>query len=288
MNFTGAAEMPIQWYPGHMARAKRLLKDQLGRVDVAIEVCDARLPSSSRNPDLDALCARKKRLIVLSKADLADESVTRAWIRYFKERGIEALPFDSSRGRPKDVLAAISRAADEAVERQAARGVKKTVRAMAVGTPNVGKSTLINRLHGRSVAPAADRPGVTRANQWVKISPYLELMDSPGLLWPKLEDERAARRMAYIGTIRDEVLALETLAQNLLEDLLAVRESAAAEQFRLSRPYGDGQALLENACAGRGWLLPGGRYDTARGAALILDEFRAGRLGRVSLETPPA
>ncbi len=280
--------MQIQWYPGHMARAKRLLKDQLGRVDVVLELCDARLPAASRNPDLDALCAHKKRVVVLNKADLAEETVTRAWMQHFARQGLGAVSFVASRGKPKEILAAIERTVADAVAHQAARGVRKTVRALVVGVPNVGKSTLINCLRGQAVAKTGDRPGVTRANQWVRITPYLELLDTPGLLWPKLEDTAAARRLAYVGTIRDVIMDQEQLAQRLLEELLVLRESAVVERFRLTAPYGEGQALLENACRGRGWLLPGGVMDTARGAALVLDEFRAGRLGRISLEKPPA
>jgi ribosome biogenesis GTPase A len=279
--------MQIQWYPGHMARAKRLLKDQLSRVDVVLELCDARLPDASRNPDLNALCAHKRRIVVLNKADLADEAATRAWIQHLQRRGLEAVPFAASRGRPKAILACIERATAEAVSRQAARGVRKTVRALVVGVPNVGKSTLINCLRGQAVTQTADRPGVTRANQWVRVGPYLELLDTPGLLWPKLEDPRAARRLAYVGTVRDAVLDQERLAEQLLGELTLLCERAAAERFRLTQPYGEGQALLENACRGRGWLLPGGALDTARGAALVLDEFRGGKLGRVTLERPP-
>ncbi|MCL2810921.1 MAG: ribosome biogenesis GTPase YlqF [Clostridia bacterium] len=278
--------MQIQWYPGHMARAKRLLKDQLNRVDVVLELCDARLPASSRNPDLDALCARKRRIVVLGKADLAEENVTRAWMRFFERQGLQAIPFVAPRGRPKEVLAGIDRAVADAVERQAARGVRKTVRAMVLGIPNVGKSTLINCLRGQAVAKTADRPGVTRSNLWVRVTPYLELLDTPGLLWPKLEDAQAARRMAYVGTIRNEVVAQEELAQSLLEELLLLREAAVIERFRITKPYGEGQALLENACRGRGWLMAGGLPDTERAAALVLDEFRAGKLGRISLERP--
>lgn len=279
--------MQIQWYPGHMARAKRLLRDQLGRVDVVVELCDARLPLSSRNPDLDTLCAHKQRVVVLNKADLAYDRVTRAWVQHFSRQGLRAVPFIAARGKPKDILARIEQATAQAVERQAARGVRKTVRAMVVGVPNVGKSTLINCLRGSAIAKTGDRPGVTRANQWVKITPYLELLDTPGLLWPKLEDPQAARRLAYIGTIRDAIMDQEQLAQRLLEELLLLDAHAVAERFHLQAPYGKGQALLENACRGRGWLLPGGVWDTSRGAALVLDEFRAGKVGRVSLEHPP-
>ena len=279
--------MQIQWYPGHMARAKRLLKDQLSRVDVVLEMCDARMPAASRNPDLELMYSRKPHVLVLNKADLAEEIVTRAWITHFARYGIAGIPFVAARGRPKYLLSAIERAAAEIVARQAERGVRKTVRALVAGVPNVGKSTLINCLRGQAITKTGDRPGVTRANQWVRASPYLELLDTPGLLWPRFDDANMARKLAFIGTIRDEIMDQERLSEQLLEELLALRPKAAAERFRLSKPYGQGQALLQNACVGRGWLLTGGVADTARGAALVLDEFRAGKLGRISLERPP-
>ena len=175
--------MDINWYPGHMAKAKRLLADQLSRVDVVVELCDARLPYSSRNPDLDKLLAGKKRVLLLNKADLADPAATSAWLNYFRAQGIDAAPYSASTGKAKDALAVIDRAAKEAVERAAQKGIRKTVKAMVVGVPNVGKSTFTNKLHGGNIAKTGDRPGVTRANQWVRITPYLDLLDTPGLLW---------------------------------------------------------------------------------------------------------
>ncbi|MFR4291660.1 MAG: ribosome biogenesis GTPase YlqF [Christensenellales bacterium] len=191
--------MDINWYPGHMAKAKRLLADQLSRVDVVVELCDARLPYSSRNPDLDKLLAGKKRVLLLNKADLADPAATSAWLNYFRAQGIDAAPYSASTGKAKDALAVIDRAAKEAVERAAQKGIRKTVKAMVVGVPNVGKSTFTNKLHGGNIAKTGDRPGVTRANQWVRITPYLDLLDTPGLLWPRLDDQLAARRLCYIG-----------------------------------------------------------------------------------------
>ena len=280
--------MEINWYPGHMAKAKRLLADQLGRVDVVLEMCDARLPHSSRNPDLDRLIAGKKRVLLLNKADLADASATSAWLNEFRRQGLDAVCCNASAGKPREALAASERAARDTVERAAQRGVRKTVRAMVVGVPNVGKSTLTNKLHGGSIAKTGDRPGVTRSNQWVRINPYLELMDSPGLLWPRLNDQVAARRLCYIGTVKDDVVDLPMLTICLLQDLLQVKPEAVMERFRFDDASLRGEALLEAVCRGRGFLMKGGVCDYDRCCAVVLDEFRAGRLGRITLEWPGA
>ena len=278
--------LEINWYPGHMAKAKRLLAEQLRRVDVVIELCDARLPYSSRNPDLDKLIAGKKRVLLLNKSDLADAGSTSAWLQFFRAQGIDAAPYNAATGKAKDALAVIDRAAKETVERAAQKGVRKTVRAMVVGVPNVGKSTFTNRLHGGSIAKTGDRPGVTRANQWVRISPYLELLDTPGLLWPRLDDQLAARRLCYIGTVKDDVVDLPMLTIHLLQDLLAVKPEAVLERFRFDDPSLTGEALLEAVCRGRGFLMKGGVCDYDRCCAVVLDEFRAGKLGRMTLELP--
>ena len=282
-----AQDRKINWYPGHMARAKRLLAEQLSRVDAVVELCDARIPRASRNPDLGKLIAGKRHLLVLGKADLAEEAQTRAWLAAYRAQGIEAMSFDSVRGRAKDVVARVERLTQEMVERMAQRGVRKTVRVMIVGVPNVGKSTFTNKLNGVAVARTGDRPGVTRSNQWVRISPYLELMDTPGLLWPRLDDQDDARALAFVGTINDQIMDQQLLAIRLLETLLALRPEAAMARFKLKEPQMTGAALLEAACRGRGWLMPGGVADTDRAAAVILDEFRAGRLGRLTLQRAP-
>ncbi len=279
--------MQIQWYPGHMAKAKRLLQDQLKRVDAVIELCDARLPFSSRNPDLIGMTQGKDRLLVLNKADLAAESVTKRWVAAFAERGQEAFAFNAARGNAQEALRRIEQLTAEKVARHAERGIRKTVRAMVVGVPNVGKSTFINRLNGTPVAITGDRPGVTRANRWVRVGPYLELLDTPGLLWPRLDDKNAARRLAWLGTIRDEILDGEDLAISLLEALLIVRPQAVLERYKLTDAQLTGPALLEAVCKGRGFLLSGGRPNTERASAIVLDEFRAGRLGRITLEETP-
>ena len=277
--------MEINWYPGHMARAKRLLSEQLSRVDVVIELCDARLPLSSRNPDLKRLMEKKQRVLIMGKSDLADPKLTDQWLNVLRKEGVPCQALDMNR-QAKQALNLIDRAARETVERAAQRGIKKTVRAMIVGVPNVGKSTLINRLHGGSIAKVGDMPGVTRANQWVKISPYLELMDTPGLLWPRLDDPLAARRLAYIASIKDDVLDTAQLAIQLLTDMIAMVPKAVEERFKIKDLTLTGPDLLDAVCRGRGFLMKGGITETERACKVVLDEFRGGKLGRITLESP--
>lgn len=276
----------INWYPGHMARSRRLLGTQLRAVDAVIELCDARAPIATRNPDLAAMCAGKQRILVLNKADLADERQTARYVKYFEQAGCTAARFNATGGKTREIVSLIERATRPAIERMKARGVNKTARLMVIGIPNVGKSTFINRLRGGAVAKTADRPGVTRASQWVKIGPYLELLDTPGMLWPKLENQESARQLAFLGAIRDQVTDGEELAAALLERLMKLAPEAACARFKLgdSARDMDGAALLEAACRGRGWLMSGGRCDLDRASALVLDEFRAGKVGRITLE----
>ena len=290
----------INWYPGHMAKSRRMLIEQLRAVDAVIELVDARAPLSSANPDLRGLTRGKARLLVLNKADLADDAVTSRWLEFYRARNVMSMRFNSNGGRVKEMLARIENATRPAVERAAARGVKKTVRLMVVGIPNVGKSTFINRLNGSAVAKASDRPGVTRAKQWVKLGPYLELLDTPGMLPPRLDDQERAQTLAFLGSVRDQMLDTQELAGALLRRLLSLKPeltrarfklaesvvSAEGETMALADPSLPAEALLEAACKGRGWLLSGGRFDMERGAALVLDEFRAGKVGKISLESP--
>ena len=276
----------INWYPGHMARTRRLLQDQIRRIDLIIEICDARLPFSSRNPELSGMISRKKHLLFLNKSDLADPSATKAWIRFFRSEGIEAWQTDATKIRGKETIGLIDRSTKEIVERSLEKGVRKTVRAMIVGIPNVGKSTLINRLYGRSVVQIGDRPGVTRSNQWVKVSPYLELLDTPGLLWPRLDDQLAARRLCYIGSVKDDVVDLGDLAIHLLEDLCDIVPDQVKQRFHIEDTSLKGVSLLDAVCAGRGWILKGAQPDYDRCCSVVLDEFRAGRLGRITFEKP--
>jgi len=277
----------IQWYPGHMAKAKRLLLSQLGKVDLVVELCDARLPLSSRNPALDELIRHKRRVLLLCKADLAENSKTQQWIAYFKRQGIEAMAYDKSPQKTKQARQLIDLAARDVLERNERRGIQKTLRAMVVGVPNVGKSTFINRIYGRSVAQTGDRPGVTKSNQWVKVSPYFEVLDTPGMLWPKLNDQRAATRLAYIGTIKDAVYDQYELCVNLLQDLLSVMPEETAARYKIKNPEAQGYALLDEVCRGRGFLLRGGELDYDRACAVVLDEFREGKVGKLTLEEAP-
>ena len=275
----------INWYPGHMAKSRRLLQDQLRAVDAVIELCDARAPQATRNPDLGRLTRGKTRILVLNKADLADDAQTARWLERFRREDLTALRFNSNGGKVKDILGLIEAASKPALERYAARGVRKTVRFMVIGIPNVGKSTFINRLHGSAIVKAGDRPGVTRANQWVKIGPFLEILDTPGMLPPRMDDQEGARLLAYLGSIRDEIMDTEDLVGGLMALLNDIAPAALAARYKL--PEGCGAApheLLEGACRGRGWLLSGGRFDTARAAALVLDEFRAGKIGKITIE----
>ena len=275
----------INWYPGHMAKTRRLLQDQLRAVDAVIELCDARAPLATRNPDLARLTQGKARILILNKADLADDAQTARWLEHFRREGLTALRFNSNGGKIKDILGKIEQATRPAVERYAARGVKKTIRTMVIGIPNVGKSTFINRLYGGAVVKAADRPGVTRANTWVKLGPYLEVLDTPGMLPPRMDDQESAKLLAYLGSIRDQIMDTEELAGGLLQRLYEVAPAAAAARYKLGdEPGTEPHELMEAACRGRGWLLSGARYDMDRASALILDEFRAGKVGKITIQ----
>ncbi len=278
--------MSINWYPGHMAKAKRQLSDQVAKADVIVELCDARLPRSSRNPDLKGIIRMKKHLLIMQKSDLADEAETARWLGYFRGRGLKAAAIDVNR-QYKQVLRMIQAEAQERIDRAKERGVNKTVRAIVVGVPNVGKSTLINRLYGSAVREVSDRPGVTRANQWVRVSPYLEILDTPGLLWPRLDDQKAALRLSYIAAVRDDVQDVYALAINLLDDMMDIKPEAVTARFKVGDSTLRGQALLDAACLGRGFLLRGGEPDEERGCRVVLEEFRSGKLGRITLESAP-
>lgn len=277
--------MLINWYPGHMAKTKRLLKEQISRVDLIIELCDARIPLSSRNEDLLFLCPNKPRVLLLNKADLANPGITKLWMDYFKDDN--PFEFDATKkNNTKQLIKALEALMREKTEKALQRGFKKTIRAMVIGVPNVGKSTLINNISGRSSLKAEDRPGVTRTPQWIRITPFLEIMDTPGMLWPKLDSQIVARRLAYIAAIKDSVVDQYKLCLHLLDDLMEKAAENVVQRYKLKDASLKGDALLESICRARGFLLSGGVLDIDRAVNTIITEFREGKLGRISLESP--
>ncbi len=281
--------MNIQWYPGHMAKTRRMLEENLKAIDVVVELVDARAPIATRNPSFEKLFAQKQRLLLLNKSDLADPAITKKWLAHFKAQGINAMAVSCTGDKSlAGVIAQIETIMRPKVEQMRQKGVRKTVRAMVVGIPNCGKSTFINKLRGKSAAKASDKPGVTRGKQWIIMGPYLEFLDTPGMLWPKFEDKSVAQKLAYIGAVRDDIMDVQELACGFLSDMAALAPQAIAERFHLTSVEGTGWDLLQDACRGRGWILSGGRLNTERGASVILDEFRAGKLGKLSLEAPEA
>ena len=282
--------MNIQWYPGHMTKARRQMEADLKHVDIVVELVDARIPISSRNPDIDAICGDKPRIMVLNRADQADPQMNKVWIHYFAgERGIQAAAVYSRSGAGVGQTTALARSAlrDQIAAWREKGQVGRPIRAMVVGVPNVGKSTFINRLAGRRSAKAGDRPGVTRGKQWVSVDKGLELLDTPGILWPRFEDEATGLRLAFTGAVRDEVTDVEGLACALLEMLRDRYPQALRERYKLAEPEGKpGWELLEQGARKRGMLISGGEADTERMARVLLDEFRGGKLGRFTLEAP--
>ena len=277
--------MLIQWYPGHMAKARRQLIENLKLIDVVVEIVDARAPRATRNPDFDDLFREKKRVVLLNKSDLASPSETKNWIAAYKAQDISAIEFVATNSaKKKAALDLIQKAAEEKIQKSLEKGIKKTVRVMVVGIPNVGKSTFINRIAGMNRAIVGDKPGVTKGQQWVKISPYLELMDTPGLLWPKLEDPQLARHVAYIGSIKDDIMDIEELAALLLSDLMKVCPDELIARYKKLERDMTPEELLEGVCRSRGFMMGGGNFDTERAAKIVLDEFRGGKIARVTLD----
>lgn len=279
----------VQWFPGHMAKTRRKIKESLAKVDAVAELLDARVPISSRNPELGSLIGSKPRIILLNKSDTADEKQTRNWLSSYKRQGIAALALDcrSGKGLQQFVPAVRSLLQDRIAAWNAKGMTGKPVKVMIVGIPNVGKSSFINRMAGGNRAKVEDRPGVTRGNQWFSIGKGMELLDTPGVLWPKFEDPVVGERLAFIGSVRDTILDTEQLAANLAS--LLAREYPAMLCARYKLPNietEDGFALLEQIGRKRGMLISGGEVDLERAAATLLDEFRGGKLGRITLEQP--
>lgn len=282
----------INWYPGHMAKAKRMLEEDLKLIDVVVEIVDARAPLACRNPDFESLFKNKIRVMLLNKSDLASPAANKEWTAYFKARGVSVMEYVSiNSSARKNAVSFIEKAGEPVLKKYRDKGVSKTLRAMVAGIPNVGKSTFINKLAGVSRAQVGDKPGVTRGKQWVKISQYLELMDTPGLLWAKLDDQERARHLAYIGSIRDDIMNVEEIAGSLLIDLDRICPDELNARYPKLAAVADRQnieAMLEGVCRSRGFILSGGVPDTERASRIVLDEFRAGRIQKVTFEHPEA
>ena len=279
--------MHFQWYPGHMTKAKRMMQENMKLIDLVIELADARVPVSSRNPDLDELGKNKARLILLNKSDLAEERMNDVWAAYFKEKGYSVVKLNAKKGGGiKSIQGVIQEACKEKIERDRKRGIlNRPVRAMVVGIPNVGKSTFINALAGKACAKTGNKPGVTKGKQWIRLNKNVELLDTPGILWPKFEDQTVGLRLAWIGSIKDEILNTEELAAELTGFLVNSYPDVLKEKYEIEESA-DGFENLRGIAESRHCLVKGNELDTEKAAKLLLDDFRNGRLGRITLETP--
>ena len=279
--------MHFQWYPGHMTKAKRMMQENIKLIDLVIELVDARIPISSRNPDIDELGKNKARLILLNKSDLAEEKQNDAWVEYFKNKGFSVVKVNSKKGGGiKSIQGVIQEACKEKMERDRKRGIlNRPVRAMVVGIPNVGKSTFINSLAGKACAKTGNKPGVTKGKQWIRLNNNVELLDTPGILWPKFEDQTVGLRLAFIGSIKDEILNIEELAAELIQFMKKYYTGVLAEKYNVVESE-DPYKCLADIAESRHCLLRGSELDTNKAAMLLVDDFRDGRLGRITLEFP--
>lgn len=279
--------MHFQWYPGHMTKAKRMMEENIKLIDLIIELVDARVPLSSRNPEIDSLGKNKFRLVLLNKSDLADERYNEAWMAYFKEKGYFVVKVNARNGNGvKQVNSAVMEACKEKIERDRKRGIlNRPVRAMVVGIPNVGKSTFINSFAGKACTKTGNKPGVTKGKQWIKLNKNVELLDTPGILWPKFEDQTVGLRLAFIGSIKDEILNVEELALELIEFLKKNYAGVLAKRYELEEVENNTEILTQIA-KNRGCVAKGDEVDYAKASVLLMDDFRSGRLGRITLEFP--
>ncbi|MBQ8626677.1 MAG: ribosome biogenesis GTPase YlqF [Agathobacter sp.] len=280
--------MNFQWYPGHMTKAKRQMQEDIKLIDLVVEIVDARIPLSSRNPDIDELGKNKYRLILMNKADLADKQVTDRWSAYFKGKGYFVVSLDArSKNGMKSITDIIMDACKEKIERDLKRGIKnRPVRAMVVGIPNVGKSTFINSYAGKACAKTGNKPGVTKGKQWIRLNKNVELLDTPGILWPKFEDQMVGLRLALIGSIKDEILNIDELAVELMKYLKQAYPGVLAERYNVEEVE-DNVELLCAIAKSRNCLSKGNELDYSKAAVLLIDDFRTGKLGKLSLELPP-
>ena len=280
--------MTIQWYPGHMTKTRRQIEADLKQVDAVCEIVDARIPISSRNPDIDSICGNKPRIIVLNRMDLADPEATKRWLAHFRSKGMAAVATDcKSKKGISNFQPAVRSVLKEKLERDAAKGMNRPLRVMIVGIPNVGKSTLINQISGRKGAKAENRPGVTRGKQWVTVDNSLLLLDTPGILWPKFEDPEVGMLLAYTGAVKENIIDTEELACHLIERLWKFYPDTVRQRYKVDMPQDTpGYVLLEEAGRKRGFLLARGEINTERMAKVLLDEYRSGKLGHFTFEAP--
>ena len=280
--------MNLQWYPGHMTKAKRQMQEDLKLIDLIIELVDARIPLSSRNPDIDELGKNKARLILLNKSDLADERYNEQWSAYFQKKGFYVVKVNAKSGAGlKSIQGVIQEACKAKIERDRRRGIKnRPIRAMVVGIPNVGKSTFINSYAGKACAKTGNKPGVTKGKQWIRLNKTLELLDTPGILWPKFEDQEVGKRLAFIGSIKDEILNLEELSLELLDYIRTNYPGLLNTRYGIEEE-GTPVSLLEAVADKRRCLIRGQEIDYAKAAGIVMEEFRNGKIGRITLEFPP-
>lgn len=278
--------MNFQWYPGHMTKAKRMMQENIKLIDLVIELVDARIPMSSRNPDIDELGKNKARLILLNKSDLADDKQTEEWIAFFKAKNYSVVKVNSKKGGGiKSIHGVIQEACKEKIERDRKRGIlNRPVRAMVVGIPNVGKSTFINSLAGKACAKTGNKPGVTKGKQWIRLNKNVELLDTPGILWPKFEDQIVGLRLAFIGSIKDEIMNLEELAAELIGFLKTNYPGVLTSKYEINEEEPNHYISLSQIAENRHCLVRGSELDTNKAAILLLDDFRNGRLGKITLE----
>ena len=281
----------VQWFPGHMAKTRRMIKEQLPLVNAVVELLDARIPLSSANPELDELTRSKPRIVLLNKCDMADEGTTKQWLAYFEAAGKAAIAVDCRSGRGLNRFSSVvKKVCADVIKTNAEKGMAgRPLRMMVVGIPNTGKSSFINRMAGKARAKVADRPGVTRSNQWFAIGNGIELLDTPGVLWPKFDDPAVGDRLAFIGSVKDEIMDSETIACRLLDTLKSDYKQLLIDRYKLTDFDDEMQSfeLLEAIGKKRGFLIRGGETDTERTAVMLLDEYRSGKLGRLSFEKPP-
>lgn len=279
--------MHFQWYPGHMTKAKRAMQEDIRLIDVVIELVDARIPASSKNPDINSLAGSKSRILLLNKSDMADPELLNAWIRYYEKKGILAMAVNSrKRNELKQVNALIQKACKEKIERDRKRGIlNRPVRAMIVGIPNVGKSTFINSFAGKACAKTGNRPGVTKGKQWIRLNKQVELLDTPGILWPRFEDQTVGQHLAFIGAIKDELIQSVELALDLIEFLVVQYPGTLADAYDVEETLPSAE-LLGDLAKNRGCIQKGNELDYEKAAFLLLDDFRNARLGRITIERP--